>query len=91
MALGLVNGVWRNTSVENWHAEVRLHDGDVLWINSHSCWRVRQRLRAWAAENGLMANGPLSALDDIVFKDVEQLARLLYRWFVNPDGSFPRA
>jgi hypothetical protein len=25
-AIGLVNGAWRNTCVENWHAEGRLHD-----------------------------------------------------------------
>lgn len=29
-AIGLVNGAWRNTCVENWHAEGRLEDGDTL-------------------------------------------------------------
>jgi hypothetical protein len=41
-AIGLVNGTWRNTCVENWHAEGRLEDGDMLRINSHTTWRVRQ-------------------------------------------------
>ena len=35
-ALGLINAAWRNTAVENWHAQGRLHDGDMLRINSHS-------------------------------------------------------
>jgi hypothetical protein len=34
-ALGLVNSAWRNTHVEDWHAEGRLHDGDMLRISSH--------------------------------------------------------
>jgi hypothetical protein len=35
IALGLVNGAWRNTYVENWHATGRLHDGDMLRVNNH--------------------------------------------------------
>jgi hypothetical protein len=89
MALGLVNGVWRNTSIENWHAEGRMHDGDMLRINSHTSWRVRQRLRKWVAENGLTAGGPVSALDGIMTEDVEWLAALLFRWFVNPRRKLP--
>ena len=41
-AIGLVNGAWRNTSVEDWHAQGRLRDGDMLRVNSHTTWRVRQ-------------------------------------------------
>lgn len=29
-ALGLVSSAWRNTCVEDWHAEGRLHDGDMM-------------------------------------------------------------
>ena len=39
--LGLVNSAWRNTAVENWHAEGRLHGGDMLRVNSHASWRIR--------------------------------------------------
>ena len=28
-ALGLINSAWRNSAVENWHAQGRLHDGDM--------------------------------------------------------------
>jgi len=44
-ALGLVNSAWRNTDVENWHAEGRLHDGDMLRVNSHMSWRLDQLTR----------------------------------------------
>lgn len=35
-ALGLTNGAWRNTCVEDWHAEGRLSDGDMLRINART-------------------------------------------------------
>jgi hypothetical protein len=41
-AIGLVNGAWRNTCVESWHAEGQLEDGDMLRASSHATWRVRQ-------------------------------------------------
>lgn len=83
-ALGLVNSAWRNTCVENWHAGGRMHDGDMMRINSHMTWRVRQLLRRWMAENGLAARGPSSALDGVSAQDVEWLAIRVFRWFVNP-------
>ena len=64
-AIGLVNGAWRNTCVENWHAEGRLRDGDMLRVNSHTTWRVRQLMRRWMRETGLDAAAPASALDDL--------------------------
>lgn len=44
-ALGLVNTAWRNTCVEDWHAGGRMHDGDMMRVNSHMTWRARQILR----------------------------------------------
>jgi hypothetical protein len=35
-ALGLVNSAWRNSPVEDWHADGRLSDADMLRINSES-------------------------------------------------------
>jgi hypothetical protein len=69
-AIGLVNGAWRNTCVENWHAEGRLRDGDMLRVNSHTTWRVRQLMRRWMRETGLDAAAPASALDDLTADDV---------------------
>lgn len=54
-ALGLVNSAWRNTCVEDWHAEGRLHDGDMMRVSSHMSWRARQILRRWMTEVGLAA------------------------------------
>jgi hypothetical protein len=38
-ALGLVNSAARNTCVEDWHAEGRMYDSDIVRINSHMTWR----------------------------------------------------
>ena len=57
-ALALVHSAWRNTHVEDWHAEGRLHDGDMLRINSHSTWRLRQLLFRWRAEMGFTPDSP---------------------------------
>ena len=83
-ALGLVNAAWRNTCIEDWHAGGRMHDGDMMRVNSHMTWRARQILRRWTAENGLAADGPLSALDGVPAQDIEWLAVQVYRWLVNP-------
>ena len=76
-AIGLVNGAWRNTCAENWHAEGRMRDGDMLRINSHTTWRVRQLARRWMREIGLKATDPTSALDGTAVNDVWRLARRL--------------
>ncbi|TCJ33006.1 hypothetical protein [Parafrankia sp. BMG5.11] len=44
-AVGIVNGAWRNSPVEDWHSQSRLHDGDMLRINAHTSWRVREIVR----------------------------------------------
>lgn len=62
-AIGLINSAWRNTAVENWHAQGRLHDGDMLRINSHSTWRLRQLLFRWRAEMGFTPDSPANVLN----------------------------
>jgi hypothetical protein len=89
VALGLVNSAWRNTSVENWHAEGRLHDGDMLRINSHSSWRIRQILLRWRAEMGLASGARTESLDAIEFDDFRWLGGRVYRWIVNPRRRLP--
>lgn len=50
-AVGIVNSGWRNSPVEDWHAgDGPLDDGDMLRINAHTTWRVRQIIRRWRAE-----------------------------------------
>ena len=88
-AIGLVNGAWRNTCVENWHAEGRLRDGDMLRVNSHTTWRVRQLMRRWMRETGLDAAAPASALDDLTADDVWLLAPRLYQWLASPSRRLP--
>jgi len=52
-ALGFVNNAWRNSPVEDWHSEGRLDDGDMLRINAHTSWRVREIIRRWRREQGI--------------------------------------
>jgi hypothetical protein len=88
-AIGLVNWTWRNTCVETWHAEGRMRDGDMLRLNSHTTWRVRQLVRRWTREIGLEAADPSSALEGIAVDEVWWLARRLYQWLVNPGRKMP--
>lgn len=88
-ALGLVNSAWRNTCVEDWHAEGRLHDGDMLRINAQMNWRLDLLLWRWRAQMGISSNAPASCLDDISFYDLRWLGGRIYQWIVNPSRRLP--
>src|SRR5260370_6612402 len=75
-ALGLVNSAWRNTCVEDWHAGGRMHDGDMLRINSHMTLRARQIRRRWMTETCLAADRPVSAVRRVPAADVHGRADL---------------
>lgn len=70
-AIGLVNSGWRNSPVEDWHARGRINDGQMLRINSHTTWRIRQLLARWLADAALSANGPTSDLDRVPAAEIE--------------------
>ncbi|GAA0402720.1 hypothetical protein [Streptomyces luteireticuli] len=88
LALGITNGSWRNSCVENWHAEGRLSDGDMMRVNSHTTHGVRQRLRGWTAEFGITA-GSSEGFAKITSDDVDVLAHRLFRWLTNPARKLP--
>jgi hypothetical protein len=88
-AIGLVNWAWRNTCVENWQAEGRMRDGDMLRVNSHATWRVRQLVRRWMRETGLEAADPAQALEGITVDEVWWLAGRLYQWLASPARKMP--
>lgn len=88
-ALGLVNIAWRDTCVEDWHAEGRLEDGDLLRANSHATWRVRQLTRRWMREAGLDAASPASALDRVTAEGTWKLAGRLFQWLTSPARKLP--
>ena len=89
VAVGMVNSAWRNSPVEDWHADGRLRDGDMLRINAHSTWRVRQIIRRWRVEVGLAAQAPVDALDAIEVDQTDRLAVRIWRWLVNPNRRLP--
>lgn len=88
-ALGLVNSAWRNTHVENWHAEGRLHDGDMLRVSSHMSWRLDQLLWRWRTQMGIAPDAPAHSLDEIGFDDFRWLGGRIYQWIVNPGRRLP--
>ncbi len=88
-AVGLVNSAWRNSPVEDWHADGRLRDGDMLRINAHSTWRVQQITRRWQAEVELAAQSHVDALDAIEVDQSDRLAFRIWRWLVNPNRQLP--
>jgi hypothetical protein len=88
-ALGLVNSAWRNTHVEDWHAEGRLHDGDMLRISSHMSWRLDQLLWRWRTQRGIAPDAPAHSLDKISFDDFRWLAGRIHQWITNPGRRLP--
>jgi hypothetical protein len=88
-ALGLVNTAWRNTVVKNWHAEGRIHDGDMLRVNAYSSWRLRQLLSQWCDDMGLGPDDPPSTLDRLPFASFMWLGGRVHRWVVNPARRLP--
>lgn len=90
LSLSMVNGAWRNTCVENWHAgDGPLSDGDMMRINSHTSWRVRQRLIGWLTETEISFESETSGLENASLEDVERLTIRLYGWLTNPRRKLP--
>jgi hypothetical protein len=87
--VGIVNSAWRNSVVENWHAGIGpLSDADMLIINSHSTWRVRQLAHRWRRDLGLPYDTPTAVIDDST-SDFDWLGSRLYTWFTNPHRRLP--
>ncbi|MFJ9176564.1 hypothetical protein [Streptomyces sp. NPDC102360] len=91
-ALGLTNGAWRNTCVEDWHAgSGPLTDGDMLRINAATSRGVRQRMLGWTreCELGAEAGSRTDTLSRVYPEDLLPLMERLYRWLVRPDRMLP--
>jgi hypothetical protein len=89
-AVGIVNSGWRNSPVEDWHAgDGPLSDGDMLRVNAHTTWRVREIMRRWRTETGLTIRSPMAALDGLDTDDIDWLAVRIFRWLVNPSRRLP--
>lgn len=88
-ALGLTNGAWRNTCVENWHAEGRLSDGDMLRINARTTHGVRQRLRGWRNECGFTATDDADVLDEADPENVDRLVTRIFAWLTKSSRQLP--
>jgi hypothetical protein len=89
-AVGIVNSGWRNSPVEDWHAgDGPLSDGDMLRVNAHTTWRVREITRRWRTEIGLTAASPTADLDELDTNNFDGLAARIYQWLINPRRRLP--
>lgn len=88
-ALGLANGAWRTTCVEDWYAEGRLCDGDMMRINARTTQGIRQRIRGWMIECGLGGAERTDALDAVGPDDVALLSGRVHAWLANPERLLP--
>ncbi|MFD9935556.1 hypothetical protein ACFWZ6_20740 [Streptomyces massasporeus] len=88
VAIGITNGAWRNSCVENWHAEGRLSDGDMMRINSYTTDAVRRRLKGWCIEAGI-TSASSSALEGTDVEDVDVLVGRIFRWLTNGERRLP--
>ncbi|MFF7185721.1 hypothetical protein ACFZAR_10820 [Streptomyces sp. NPDC008222] len=88
VAIGVTNGAWRNSCIENWHAEGRLSDGDMMRINSYTTDAMRRRLNGWCIESGI-TSASSTALAGIDAEDVVVLAGRLFRWLTNAERRLP--
>jgi len=87
--LGLTNSAWRNTCVEDWHAEGRMHDGDMMRINSHTSWRLRQLVWRLLADNNIDESKAVEALDGLRPDAVMDMTVRMYGWFTNGRRKLP--
>ncbi|WP_432011914.1 hypothetical protein [Streptomyces cucumeris] len=88
VAIGITNGAWRNSCIENWHAEGRLSDGDMMRVNSYTTDAIRRRLKGWCIESGI-TSADSTALARIDVEDVDVLAGRLFRWLTNTERQLP--
>jgi len=89
-AVGVVNSAWRNSPVEDWHAGGGpLDDGDMLRINAHTTWRVRQIMRRWRREEGIAPRAMTDALDALTVAEVDWLTERIFRWMTNRTRLLP--
>lgn len=61
--LGLTHLTWRNTVLEDWHAEGRIHDPDMFRANADTSLIYQQSL--WLVFGEQIGSGDLASLDDV--------------------------
>ncbi|MGW7610327.1 hypothetical protein ACWGKW_24210 [Streptomyces sp. NPDC054766] len=88
VALGITVKAWRNSPVEDWHAEGRLSDSDMMRLNSHTTQAIRRRLAGWAIEFNV-SSASSSSLAAVDVESVRALSALLIRWLVRSDRKLP--
>jgi hypothetical protein len=75
--LALTHLTWRNTVLEDWHVEGRIHDPDMFRTNADTTLIFQQAL--WSAFGEQIGSGDLACLDDLTDEeDGEAFEAALY-------------
>jgi len=93
-AIGITNGTWRNSPLEDWHGEGRIHDGGMLRTNVATTKLVREVLIDQLGEIIGYEGVPLIATEDLADLEADFSDELFMRIFqrlsdpnrVLPDG-----
>jgi hypothetical protein len=91
-AIGITNGTWRNSPLEDWHGESRIHDGGMLRTNVATTKLVRSVLDDHLGGVFAEAGEVLAATEDLAELDTEfsdELFAAVFEWLADPDRVLP--
>jgi hypothetical protein len=91
-AIGITNGTWRNSPVEDWHGEGRIHDGGMLRTNVATTKLVRSVLDDHLDGAFAGTGEVLVATEDLAELDTgfsDELFADLLEWLADPDRVLP--
>src|SRR6266511_1049790 len=91
-AIGITNGTWRNSPLEDWHGEGRIYDGGMLRTNVATTKLVREVLSDHLGEIFDDEDAPLIAtehLADLEADSSDELLMTLFQRLSDPDRVLP--
>jgi hypothetical protein len=91
-AIGITNGTWRNSPLEDWHGEGRIHDGGMLRVNVATTKLVRDVLTDHLGEIVGDEGVALTAIGDLVDLEAnfsDELFVSIFEWLADPVRVLP--
>jgi hypothetical protein len=91
-AIGITNGTWRNSPLEDWHGAGRIHDGGMLRANVATTKLVRSVLDDHLDDTFTDAGEELLATKDFAALDsdfTDDLFSDMFEWLSEPDRVLP--
>ncbi len=91
-AIGITNGTWRNSPLEDWHGEGRIYDGGMLRTNVATTKLVREVLSDHLGEIFDDEDAPLIATEDLADLEADfsdELFMTMFQRLSDPDRVLP--